>query len=93
MDDILDNHTTDITIDDRIFESENIECYELQNREELDMFLYAYLDYYTVNNKEEIMDKAETRKEFPCTLCFAGDMSLFFKEDLIDEMDKVINEL
>ena len=38
MDDILDNHTTDITIDDRIFESENIECYELQNREELDMF-------------------------------------------------------
>lgn len=89
MGDILTNHTNCIDINEDIFKDNTITFCKFSNKEELDMFLYAYLDYYCVSNEKEIMKKAEERVDFPCTLC-SIENGLFFKEDLLNEFKKII---
>lgn len=89
MEDVLVNHTDCIDINEDIFKDDTITFCKFSNKEELNMFLYAYLDYYCVSNEKEIMKKAEKRVDFPCTLC-SIENGLFFKEDLLNEFKKII---
>lgn len=89
MGDILTNRTNYININENIFKDNNVSFCKFLNKEELDMFLYAYLDYYCVSNEKEIMKKAEERVDFPCTL-YSIENGLFFKEDLLNEFKKII---
>lgn len=91
MGDILTNRTNCININGNIFKDNNISFCKILNKEELDMFLYAYLDYYCVSNEKEIIKKAEERVDFPCTLC-SIENGLFFREDLLDEFNVIIYE-
>ena len=45
-----------------------------------------------IDNEEEIKNKAQDRISFPCTLC-ATEYRVFFKEDLISELEGVLNEI
>lgn len=92
MKDILANHIDYININENIFKDNNITFCKFSNKEELDMFLCAYLDYYCVSNEEEIMRKAKERINFPCILCFIEN-GLFFKEDLLDEFNAIIYKM
>ena len=92
MGNILDNHINYIDVDENIFKDGEITFCQLSDKEELDMFLYAYLDCYCVSNEKEIMKKAKERIDFPCTLCFIEN-GLFFKEDLLDIFNVIIHKM
>lgn len=90
--DILNNKINIIDLDLDLFRDENITSCKFLNKDELEMFLYSYLDEYTVCNAEEIKYKAQHRINFPCILCIAED-EIFFKEDLINRIENVLNAI
>lgn len=90
--DVLDNKTNSVDIDSSLFADEYITSWELSNKSELNMFLHSFLDKYDMYNEEEIKNKAQDRISFPCTLC-ATEYRVFFKEDLISELEGVLNEI
>lgn len=90
--DVLDNNTNSVDIDSSLFTDEYITSWELSNKDKLDMFLHSYLREYDITNEEEIKNKAQNRISFPCTLC-ATENRIFFKEDLISELEGVLNEI
>ena len=92
MENILENYTNYIDVNENIFKDSEITFCKFSDKEELDMFLYAYLDYYCVSNEKEITRKAKERIDFPCTLCFIENR-LFFKEDLLDAFNVIIYKI
>lgn len=94
---ILENNVNSLKVDTRFFKDDVIESYKFYDKEQLDMFLYAYLDYFEVSNVKEVKEKAENRISFPCVLCNINDGSdgsiLFFKEDLFNELTAIIGKM
>lgn len=94
---ILENGTGKMKVDKRFFKGGIIDFYKIETSEQLDMFLYAYLDCYEVLNEREIIDKAETRISFPCILCGINNEGsgeiLFFKEELANELNAIISKM
>lgn len=88
--DVLENTTNTIDIDSSLFTHEYITSWKFSNKNELDMFLYGFLDAYEMYNEEEIKDEAQNRTSFPCTLC-ATENEIFFKEDFIEKIENILN--